>query len=233
MKKIYLLLSFFVVGLLGAQAQIVLSDLPSGTIQTDPFLDKEVKIWVKNPTTNNKYVKVSRVENNLGNPNHETYFCWDVCYSASVNNSTHALEIAPNDSVDSFKLYFVPNGYAGITSVKMRFFDDPNNADYVEHTFVFDAVSTGIEDDLASKTLAPPYPNPATNYTTVNYQLYQAGTRQFVKMYNVIGRELYSQAVYGNTGNVAINTENLNAGIYFINLLVDGKVVSSRKLVVQ
>lgn len=74
------------------------------------------------------------------------------------------------------------------------------------------------------------YPNPAT--TSVNVVYDQSLEIKNVAIYNIIGKLMSIYKVSGNSAN--LNTENLNAGIYFIRLMnAQGEVVAVRKFTKQ
>jgi hypothetical protein len=72
------------------------------------------------------------------------------------------------------------------------------------------AVTIGLEDSKLNK--AKIFPNPGTN----NFSLESATSIQEVKVYNVAGNLVLSQAV--NSLTTDINTSNLSQGIYIIHV---------------
>lgn len=73
------------------------------------------------------------------------------------------------------------------------------------------------------------FPNPASDYTIVSYCLSEKSVINYLKIKDITGRELQVIPVhYCNQQTVRIN--NLSNGIYIIELISDGNVISSSKL---
>jgi plastocyanin len=93
-------------------------------------------------------------------------------------------------------------------------------------TNALDARTTGISLNL--------FPNPSRGQITV--QLSQkAGIDCKLRISNIIGQELRSIALKPEltTAGLPVDLSSLRAGIYFYSLLVDGKVVTTKRLVLQ
>lgn len=97
-------------------------------------------------------------------------------------------------------------------------------------------VTTGIKNSgsVAINTLSV-YPNPSTDNTTIEYTL-GMDANVLLGVYNVLGvkvAETANQHQSAGTYKYNLNTKknNLNPGVYFITLIVDGKT-STRRLVI-
>ncbi|SDM59312.1 Chaperone of endosialidase [Catalinimonas alkaloidigena] len=76
-------------------------------------------------------------------------------------------------------------------------------------------------------------PNPAHQATTIRYQFPVSATSAFLKVFSVTGQELYRQNLLGQPeGEVTLSEGQLAAGTYVYQLIVDGRAVDSKKLVV-
>lgn len=81
--------------------------------------------------------------------------------------------------------------------------------------------------------LEAPYPNPASS---VAYLKYELPTMQFngeLRIYSLIGQQVKQVRLDNPMGEVEIFTHDLKSGIYFVYLVVDGKKLTSRKMVVS
>jgi len=79
------------------------------------------------------------------------------------------------------------------------------------------------------------FPNPTSNYFTVNFELEKASNMEII-LFDVLGKEI--ENVYNDFAEVGfftktINTEHLNKGVYFIKILIDGKYATLEKIVVN
>jgi hypothetical protein len=69
------------------------------------------------------------------------------------------------------------------------------------------------------------YPNPATDYTTINLGN-TSGRQVGITLYDVTGRELRSFLTTDSL--LTIQKENLSNGIYFITILIDNKRITKK-----
>lgn len=79
------------------------------------------------------------------------------------------------------------------------------------------------------------YPNPSTGFTTVKYALENQANVSF-EMIDVTGKKVIS-SVEGNrnagTHTIEINTNDLNAGIYFYSLVVNGQTITKKMTITK
>jgi hypothetical protein len=77
------------------------------------------------------------------------------------------------------------------------------------------------------------YPNPAADFALVDYQF--SGNNQEVKIaiYNVLGLVVKEIELDRDDRSAKISLRELNSGLYMYQLLVDGKPVATKKLMVR
>ena len=77
------------------------------------------------------------------------------------------------------------------------------------------------------------YPNPALDFAQVDYQF--SGNNQEVKItiYNVLGLLVKEIDLDKDDRSVKISLREFNSGLYMYQLLVDGKPVATKKLMVR
>jgi hypothetical protein len=81
--------------------------------------------------------------------------------------------------------------------------------------------------------LSDPIPNPATDFTTINYQL-PAGTQHaFLELYSISGALLARLPLDPTASSLTLNTSELQNGIYFYAMESAGRIVKTNKLVVN
>ncbi len=81
-------------------------------------------------------------------------------------------------------------------------------------------------NELAADVDFTVYPNPATASVTIDLSAF-AGHSVSVEMYDMMGRNVKSVSTIKAT-NYTIGRENLNSGIYFMNVISEGKVFSKK-----
>ena len=99
--------------------------------------------------------------------------------------------------------------------------------------FVFDS-TTGVNEISNNRNyISKPYPNPASDNTSFFVNTLQ-GTKPRLKLFNMLGTEVKELALSENTrSSVKVNVSDLSSGVYFYSLIINGKSVSSGKLMVS
>ncbi len=81
-------------------------------------------------------------------------------------------------------------------------------------------------------TLEQNIPNPFFNSTTINYYLPQNNGNAYITFFSANGTVLKSVKLSGNgKGTVTLRTSELPSGVYRYNLLVDGKNIDSKQMI--
>ncbi|MDO7851249.1 T9SS type A sorting domain-containing protein [Hymenobacter convexus] len=96
------------------------------------------------------------------------------------------------------------------------------------------AVTTATLDPAAAGISLSVYPNPSRGQVTVKLDQ-KPGTDYKLRLSNIIGQEIRTVALKPEltaTG-LPLDLSDLHAGMYVYSLLVDGKVVSTKRLVLQ
>lgn len=152
---------------------------------------------------------------------------------------TPGFEIGPGDipasgSSTEFHYDYNPAGQTGISIIRYVFWIDGTPSDSVSLRIKYKhPENVGIKEWYENYLFANAYPNPANNLTAINYNFSSDITKAFVVVYDLLGKEVKSLPLSNNQGKIAINTSDLNNGIYFYSLVLNGKNVSTRKLIVN
>ncbi|MCX6295128.1 MAG: T9SS type A sorting domain-containing protein [Bacteroidetes bacterium] len=172
-----------------------------------------------------------------------TQFCFGgLCYNWNSNLSSASLTVAPGDTVDfaGFGFHAIFNSkLATITrAVHYRFYDTltyPTSLFYdstgvtIRYNF-----STGIEDKVKTGgSISNAYPNPTSSVVSMKYDISDYSQNGQIIFYDMLGKSVKTIALSDKKGIAKINVDDLNSGIYFYSFLVDGKAISTRKLVVS
>jgi len=92
-----------------------------------------------------------------------------------------------------------------------------------------------VRTSVATPTLSV-YPNPAKGMVTVSLnQRIGLGQDYKLRLSNIIGREVRTTLLRpeDSVSSIAMNLSDLPAGMYFYSLLVNDKIVSTKRLVLQ
>lgn len=93
--------------------------------------------------------------------------------------------------------------------------------------------ATMADANLAAATLNV-FPNPSHGQVTVKLEQ-KAGTDYKLRLSNIIGQEVRTIALKPEltAAGLPVDLSDLRTGVYFYSLLVDGKVASTKRLVLQ
>jgi len=82
-------------------------------------------------------------------------------------------------------------------------------------------------------SISNPYPYPANEFVSFNYQILQSNLDAKISLYDVLGNEIATYRLQTEYNKVMIQTSSLRAGVYFYTLVLDGKNIITKKLVVN
>ena len=77
------------------------------------------------------------------------------------------------------------------------------------------------------------YPNPANDYTFVEYKVMSRVDKVQISFFNLLGTEIESVQTDNASDKIRINTRNWPSGVYFYQLTIDDKKVSTKKFIVN
>ena len=178
---------------------------------------------VRNITNNDMAVVIEKeiVEDMEGAMN---TFCFGNCYGPEtfISPSVGVAAQSLNEDDLSFHVIFEQ---PGCVIMKYYAYPEVNPDDKVSIVVKFVYDPTSVSETF---TMGAAYPNPAS--TVVRFDVNCEGIAS-VALYNLLGQEVMTQDV--ENGQVVLSVADLNEGIYFCNLKVNGQVVKTEKFIVK
>lgn len=161
------------------------------------------------------------------------FFCWGSCFDPNVFISTRPVTVAANSVTGENDLSFHVMFDEGVFGkVKMRFYaysaDQPT--DRISIDVVFTKSDVGVAEHSRPMTMSKAYPNPASSLVHFDYNFNGSLT---AVVYNLLGQEVLRQDLNANDGQMALSVANLQEGIYFCTMMVNGQVRATEKFVVK
>jgi hypothetical protein len=74
------------------------------------------------------------------------------------------------------------------------------------------------------------FPNPAQNYFTIEYKIDETANSAEIEMLDITGKKLRIIPLYDKQNQIVIETKEIQTGIYYIRLLIDGAACSTQKI---
>lgn len=243
MKYIFINLLFFIAGLSFALAQnLSLSDV-SGALNNADY----VYIWgdssiytqmdshfeVHNNGSSAIDVKVKKTEIIVISGS-ENLFCWGMCYDTATFVSSEMINIAAGSSnLHDFGGYYKPKGNLGQTTIMYTFFNNADSNDSVCVNVVYGATAASIEESSPVIEFSNAYPNPASSIVYFNYALNSGNYNATLSVSDILGSEVIHQTIVNSNRRTSIDVTNLESGVYFYSLQINGKAQFTRKLIIR
>lgn len=82
-------------------------------------------------------------------------------------------------------------------------------------------------------TIHDVFPNPVTDFATINYKIHTEAVRAKIVIHNILGSRLEELELPYLQTQVKLRAEELSGGIYFYTLYLDNEGVMTRKLMVK
>ena len=246
MKKIYALFtSILIAGAAMSQSMLITNtagDDITNTVYTisgsDFIMDEGFKLQNLAEFTAPITLKRYELDVAAGTKN---YFCWGLCFEAIDAGAKHrwqsedTISVASMDFENSSHVYHMPQGIAQNSSYLYVYYntDDPTDSVWVEVNFDVDAW-VGIEDLNASSVKLNASPNPATNALRISYNLgdYRGNNAKLV-LVDLLGKQHGEFTLESNTTTLDLDITDLVSGIYFYSVQVEGRLIDTKKVIVN
>ncbi|HLC83864.1 MAG TPA: T9SS type A sorting domain-containing protein [Bacteroidia bacterium] len=171
-------------------------------------------------------------------PTDSTRFCWGgLCYNWPTNLSSLSLAIAPGDTIHysdfGFHAEFISKMATITRTVHYQWYDIANITDSTGVTIRYNS-TVGV-DEMAKigGTISNAFPNPANLIVSMKYDINEFSNKGSIVFYDMVGKIVKETELTDKKGTAKINVDDLNSGIYFYSFIVDGKAISTKKLVIS
>lgn len=161
-------------------------------------------------TLNGQQIQLTNTSNNFQNDS----FFWGFGdgHTSTLENPTHTYEQAGEYTIG---LIVVVCGDTAITT----------------QTIIIEEDGTGVGATNRAY-LSIPYPHPLTSQSQIQYELPLAKTSTTFQIIDITGRIVYQQQLITPKGNINLSNKQFQEGLYFCQLMKDGKILTQEKLVV-
>ena len=245
MKKIITSIAFIAISLFtfGQFSAVVLDDLSAYISNTiyDEYVGGNASVTteflVRNSDTVAHTYRCRRTIYTVA-ADDSTQFCWGgLCYNWGTNLSSVSLAINPGVTVN-----FAAFGFHAIFNTKLstmtryvhyQFYDIADADDSTGVTIRYNSTVGINEMDKVGGTISNAFPNPANMSISVKYDINEFSNTGTIVFFDMLGKEVKEVVLSDKKGTAKINVDDLNSGIYFYSFMVDGKAISTKKLVIS
>ena len=242
MKKVFTLISLFCLISISVFSQSIDLGYHDGDINngdtvvvfsTNNNADFDIHLFLSNNTTSTINILGKKTELNLVAGSDNMFCDWLQCYGSSTYVTSNSLALAVNDTNKGFTGEYRSNNKKGASYIMYTFWVENHTNDSVAVIIKYLAGSgVGISTVNKKANVSNAYPNPAKDYFFIDYEFENAQSAQ-IQILNVLGSNMITQSLSNISGKAKIDISKLENGIYFYNVIVDGRKVASKKLIVR
>ena len=188
-----------------------------------------------NNTDNGMQIKVRRKRLSMLEET-SSAFCWGLCFPPGTDESADARLIMANSSStdEEFSGHYTTAGKIGTSMVEYTFFNADNESQYVKVVAKYWASPNGIaEDAMNGGSISDIYPNPATSLVSIDFNMPAEVNSAKVSIVNLLGAVVKESVIERSSNKLTMDISELEGGIYFYTVLVNGDVFKTKKLVIK
>lgn len=238
MKQIFTLLACLALAMT-ANAQIETIDWPGSAFVNMDETQTEVAVDIQNVSSQTLDLRISAsIETFVSGA--EYRICWGpVCHewvsddftTPLGNNNNLVVQMAPDEISTTFYTDYKHNDNAGTSIIEYCWFDI--NDESIESCFplTWHTEALSINDPVQAE-ISEISPNPVVGTSSIGYQIHGSFKKANIQIYSLVGELVQDISVNSPMGLFLVNAADFNAGIYFVNIIVDGQVQSTKKMVV-
>ncbi len=160
-------------------------------------------------------------------------YLWDTSSSISsywaLETKNSELKYNNNYTIDQLLVpfYYFTNRSILPTDFKLKsMVTSQSYYDFLKKYYYSPMQVTGITDNLALKVSI--YPNPTSDYLNINWSGNQP--QMNVEFYDITGKQVLNQLVNNNS---KLSIQGFNKGLYLIKLSDNGKMIETRKIIIE
>lgn len=191
---------------------------------------------LRNNTDRNINIKVAREELSLVAGSF-SQICWaGLCYSPDTDTSVnYQLVMAGATSADEdFSGHYAPNGNVGTSVVKFIFYNIDNPSEQASVVVKFWASPESIaEDAMRGGKISDIYPNPANNFVNLDFEMTPAVKQAKVRIINLLGSVVKEVEIEKGASQLKLDVSDLDNGVYFYSVLINGDTYKTKKLIIR
>ena len=165
----------------------------------------------------------------------KNYFCKDGnCADATVED--FIVKVEPGQTLNNLEVALDAGLVPGVSSVRYIAYNKSNPGEALEVELNFIVEEKVEKPNIYTSrdiTIQDVYPNPASDFAFVEYKVVQDNVKARIILHNVLGNSVGEYDLFSSDTKAKIQTSDLNAGIYFYTLYLNGEAVLTRKLVVS
>lgn len=146
------------------------------------------------------------------------------------------IKLDPGQSVADLEVILEAGLVPGLSTMRYTAVNRSNPSEVIEFDLNFVVDERQRQPTIYNSryiTVQDVYPNPASDHAFVDYRVLEDQVAARIVVHSVLGNTMGEYELPSFESQAKILTGNLNAGIYFYTLYIDGEAVMTRKLIVK
>ena len=159
------------------------------------------------------------------------YICWGNCFLPETMITPPVTVPANSLSFEEMSMHAMfDDNVFGYVLVKYSIYEARTPEERVSIIVKFHKSGVGVDENSRPMEMSQAYPNPASSVVNFNYDFDGSLT---AVVYNIVGQEVLRQDLNDNFGQMSLSVADLNDGIYFCTMLVNGRACATQKFIVK
>ncbi len=165
--------------------------------------------------------------------------CWGLCYAPNsdsifVSPQYVVLESGQSSGEFDFSGHYFPDGIIGISLIEYTFFNINNEDEEITVVVKYTTSPDGIIDQImADGFVSDIYPNPATHFINLDYELTSKVNNANIRIMNLLGSVVKNVEIDKNSTGLRLDISTLTNGVYFYSVIINNEVYKTKKLIVR
>jgi hypothetical protein len=187
---------------------------------------------VKNINANNLSSKARKEEISMAGSGASSSICFGgACFAPSTYVSPCKIDSAGRSLVLNGDFTFGTSMTP--STIRYTVYSCASASDSSSFTVVYNPSPAGIATYAMNYSMSEPYPNPTSSSLSFDYKLGNSFGNPQVMVYNLLGSLVKTVDLSETAGTIKLDVTDLDAGMYFYTLQLNGKPVTSKKFIVR
>jgi len=154
--------------------------------------------------------------------------CWGICALPEGPMIFTSPLLIPNGTtnIEDFHVFYNSDGNSGPANITMHIYEEGNAAEFISLTL--DTEFVGM-NDVNKNSVFTIFPNPAhSNFSISVDQNLKDGD---IIISNILGKTINKTSI--ENSNLNFNANDFDCGIYFVSIIKNNRIISTKKLIIN